>query len=61
MAPQRLEKIESAPGNGMGSKPRTYKMWYTVARLAIRDSASVASNRDWSHKRVGQLGSLASP
>ena len=26
MAPQRLEKIESAPGNGMGSKPRTYKI-----------------------------------
>ena len=31
MAPQRLEKIESAPGNGWARKPRTYKMWYTGA------------------------------
>src|ERR1700722_12667471 len=34
MAPQRLEKIESAPGNGMARKPRTYDIWYTAARLA---------------------------
>ena len=32
MAPQRLEKIESAPGNGMGSEASTYKIWYTGAR-----------------------------
>ena len=38
MAPQRLEKIESAPGNGGARKPRTHKMWYTGARLTMRDS-----------------------
>ena len=38
MAPQRLEKIESAPGNGRARKPRTHKMWYTGARLTMRDS-----------------------
>src|SRR5271163_2473477 len=31
MAPQRLEKIESAPGNGWARKPRTHKMGYTGA------------------------------
>jgi hypothetical protein len=38
MAPQRLEKIESAPGNGMGSEALNHKMWYTGARLTARDS-----------------------
>jgi hypothetical protein len=39
MAPQRLEKIESAPGNGMGSETsNTYKIWYTGARQTVRDS-----------------------
>jgi hypothetical protein len=33
MAPQRLEKIESAPENGMGSEARTHNIWYTGARL----------------------------
>ncbi|HEY3720091.1 MAG TPA: hypothetical protein VGL41_08125 [Roseiarcus sp.] len=32
MAPQRLEKIESAPGNGMARKPRTHNIWYTGVR-----------------------------
>ena len=39
MAPQRLEKIESAPGNGMGSE--TSNLQYLVtrgARLTVRDS-----------------------
>jgi hypothetical protein len=31
MAPQRLEKIESAPGNGWARKPRTHRIWYTGA------------------------------
>ena len=38
MAPQRLEKIESAPEDGMGSEARIHKMWYTGARLTARDS-----------------------
>jgi hypothetical protein len=38
MAPQELEKIESGPGNGMGRKPRTHNIWYTGARLTVRDS-----------------------
>ena len=33
MAPQQLEKIESAPGNGMASEVRTHNIWYTSARL----------------------------
>src|SRR5271170_7032504 len=31
MAPQQLEKIESAPGNGMASEASSHKMWYTGA------------------------------
>jgi hypothetical protein len=27
MPPQRLEKIESAPGNGMGSGASNHKIW----------------------------------
>jgi hypothetical protein len=38
MAPQRLERIESAPGNGMGSDASNHKMWYTGARLTARES-----------------------
>jgi hypothetical protein len=38
MAPQRLEKIESGPGNGMGSDASNHKMWYTGARLTARES-----------------------
>ena len=38
MAPQRLEKIESALGNGMGWKPRTHKIWYPGGRLTVRGS-----------------------
>jgi len=38
MAPQRLEKIESAPGNGMGSEVGTRKIWYAGARLTVRGS-----------------------
>jgi hypothetical protein len=33
MAPQRLDKIESAPGNGRVSEASTHKIWYTGARL----------------------------
>ena len=36
MAPQRLEKIESAPGNGMGSEASSNNIWYTGARLTVR-------------------------
>src|SRR5271170_1965106 len=43
MAPQRLEKIESAPGNGWARKPRTYKMWYTGPWLTVSDSGSEAA------------------
>jgi len=32
MAPQRLEMIESAPGDGMGSEASNHKMWYMGAR-----------------------------
>jgi hypothetical protein len=38
MAPQRLEMIESAPGNGMGSEPWTHNIWCIGARLTVRDS-----------------------
>jgi hypothetical protein len=30
MAPQGLEKIESAPGNGSGSEASNHKIWYTA-------------------------------
>jgi hypothetical protein len=30
MAPQRLEKIESGPGNGMGSEASNLQIWYTA-------------------------------
>jgi hypothetical protein len=36
MAPQRLEKIESALGNGMVSEASKHKIWYTGARLTVR-------------------------
>ncbi len=36
MAPQRLEKIESAPVNGMGSEASSHNIWYTGARLTVR-------------------------
>src|ERR1700678_974267 len=41
MAPQRLEKIESAPGNGMASEASDPQ--YLVRRLTVRGSASRAS------------------
>jgi hypothetical protein len=43
MAPQRLEKNESAPGNVGPRNPRTYKIWYAGARLIVRDSGSGAA------------------
>ena len=42
MAPQRLEKIESAPGNGMGSDASTHNIWYRGARLIVRESGDRA-------------------
>jgi hypothetical protein len=39
MAPQRLEKIESAPELVWSRKPRTHKIWYTGVRPTVRDSA----------------------
>ena len=36
MAPQRLEKIESAPGNGMASEALSHNIWYTGKRLTVR-------------------------
>ena len=36
MAPQRLEKIKSAPVNGMGSEASSHNIWYTGARLTVR-------------------------
>jgi hypothetical protein len=45
MAPQRLETIESAPGNGMGSEPRTHKMWYAGAGLTFRGTREESRNR----------------
>src|SRR5271168_3460776 len=41
MAPQRLEKIESAPGNGMGSEASDPQD--LVRRLTVRNSGSRAS------------------
>jgi len=38
MAPQRLEKIESAPGNGMGSETSNLQDLVHGARLTVRDS-----------------------
>jgi hypothetical protein len=38
MAPQRLENVEFAPGNGTGSEASDHKIWYTSARLTVRDS-----------------------
>ena len=38
MAPQRFEKIESAPGNGMASEAANHKIWYASTRLTVRDS-----------------------
>jgi hypothetical protein len=32
-APQRFDKIESAPGNGRVSEASTHNIWYTGARL----------------------------
>ena len=38
MAPQRLEKIESAPGNGMGSEASNPQdVGLRPARLTVRD------------------------
>ena len=37
-APQGLEKIESAPGNGSVSEASSHKIWYTGARLTVRNS-----------------------
>src|SRR5271163_1079441 len=41
MAPQRLDKIESAPGSGMVSEASTHKIWYTGARLPCPTPADV--------------------
>jgi hypothetical protein len=43
MAPQRLEKIESAPGNGMGSEDSNLQDLVHGARLIVRDSGSGAA------------------
>jgi hypothetical protein len=45
MAPQPLEKTESAPGNGMGSEASNL-LDLVTGRLA-----------DWTHRKVGQLES----
>ena len=49
MAPQRLEKIESAPGNGMGSEALDHKMWYTAretdrARLRLTSCEEITES-----------------
>jgi hypothetical protein len=41
MAPQRLDKIESAPGNGMVSEACTHKIWYRGVRLPCPTPADV--------------------
>jgi hypothetical protein len=38
MAGQQLEKTESGLGNGRVSEASDYKIWYTSARLTVRDS-----------------------
>ena len=44
MAPQRLEKIESAPGNGMASEGFNPKIWYGIHRgWRMRGSGSQAA------------------
>jgi hypothetical protein len=42
MAPQRFDKIESAPGNGRVSAASTHKIWYTGARLPRPTPADVS-------------------
>ena len=54
MAPQRLEKIESAPGNGMGSEPRTYNIWYAAA-LTVRDSGRRAARTTKLQKKAPKV------
>ena len=41
MATQRLDKIESAPGNGMVSEASTHKIWYRGVRLPCPTPADV--------------------
>jgi hypothetical protein len=48
-----LKRLNPRPEVVWARNPRTYNIWYAGARLTIRDSASAASNRYWSHKKVG--------
>ena len=45
-----LKRLNPRRGTVWARKPRTYKMWYTGARLTIREPATAASNPDWSRK-----------
>jgi hypothetical protein len=58
MAPQRLEKIESAPGNGMGSEAATHKIWYPGARLTVRLRLASRENDKLQKKAPYALKSL---
>ena len=58
MAPERLEKIESAPGNGRARKPRTYKIWYPGARLTVRLRLASRENDKLQKKAPYALKSL---
>jgi hypothetical protein len=42
---QRLEKIESAPENGMASESRTHNIWYTGAWLTVRSGELISEPR----------------
>ena len=44
MAPQRLEKIESGPGNGMGSEASDPQD--LVRRLTVRNLGSLENDKD---------------
>jgi hypothetical protein len=38
MAPNGLKRLNPGPEMVWARKPRTHKIWYTGARLSVRDS-----------------------
>ena len=58
MAPQRLEKIESAPEMVWSRKPRTHKMWYTGAQLTVPEAARMTKLPSCQKKAPKALKSL---
>ena len=58
MAPQHIEKIESAPGNGMGSEASDLQGWYPSARLTARLRLASRGNDKLQKKAPNVLKSL---